>query len=90
MRLWDNGLEEVNGPEDRIVGKKLQWARKALSLPHKNELTRSAYWQRLLVLDDVEFEYLLSELNIVASPQKTKLPKGAIKKLKAHINKRTK
>jgi hypothetical protein len=46
--LWEAGINNVNGPNDKICGNKLGLAKRLLSLPTKNQITSIEYWKTSL------------------------------------------
>jgi death-on-curing family protein len=80
--LWEYGIEYVNGPSDKIYSKHVKTAEKILGIPTKRELESLNYWQSLFKMGPGEFSNFLQELSINTSAQMTRLPKGAVKKLR--------
>ncbi len=81
--LWDAGLEKLSSPKDEITGSRLIRARRALLIPTPRDLTSPAYWQKRLSISELELRQLLVQLRIPMSKKATRLPKGAIKKLRS-------
>jgi len=83
--LWDAGLDGYEAPNDVILGRDAQRAKRALGVPTRKELTSPAHWMQLLGKEKEEFDALLRELEISLSPRAKTLPKGAIAKLKRAV-----
>lgn len=88
LTLWDAGFDEVNGPNDVLVGNRLEQAKRVLSLPTLRQLTSLTHWQKVLSLEKEELLELLADLGFELSPQSKRLPQGALRKLSSEARKR--
>jgi death-on-curing family protein len=84
IRIWDVGLDGVQGPIDVLGGAEAGRVRRLLGLPSSHEISRPQYWLRALGLDALAMEDLLRANGLTWSPAVKTLPKGAVRVLKRH------
>ncbi len=83
--LWDAGYLWLSSPDDVIPHKDLRAIRGHLELPTLDRETRVSWWQELVGLDFEELSSIASQLGVDLSPRSKRLPKGAIRKFRAHF-----
>lgn len=86
--LWDFGIENVLDPSDRVTGKHIKTAYRALGIPTRREFSSQAFWRSMFKLSEDEFSLLLDELSISVTNGISALPKNSVKKLKSEALKR--
>jgi len=86
LKLWDEGIDDIYEPGQKLYGKKLEIVRKILMIPGKNELQNINYWVNKLKINKIELIDYLACLDIKVNINARKLPKGTISKLIKSIN----
>ena len=84
LLLWENNLENLLSPDDRIPSSQLRSARVALGLPDIRHIRRPEYWCRLLEIDRLELSKILLKYNLKLKPNARNLPKNGISALRKH------
>lgn len=88
LALWDCGLTQFNGKNDIVFTVERAAVSKALGLPLPSQLNSPDYWAGALKLQPQEFTSLLGELQIQMRPSARRLPRGAVRKLRAEVRRR--
>jgi death-on-curing protein len=83
VALWSNGVEYPSEATDRIRSADIGAAEKATGLA-SGRIKRVSYWLGELEMSRSEFETLLSELDVRLDPNAQTVPKGAIRRIRAH------
>lgn len=87
LTLWDQGFDEVDDPDERIPPQMLKGVLQNLDIENIREQTKVAYWENRLGMSREAFARELETLGVVLRPRVSRLPKGALKKLrKKHID----
>ena len=81
VRLWDAGIEYVNGPRDLLTRRDVKRGRRVLDLPTRRELASPDYWKHHLGLSKAELDDLLANLGTRDLSRPRHLPSKVIKKL---------
>jgi death-on-curing family protein len=87
IRLWDGGVDVPPESEYILSDSNLRQARRILGIPDSRDLRSPEYWMEVFSLNVSAFHHLLARLNICMSRNSRKLPRGAIRKLKAEARK---
>ena len=87
VTMWDAGLEEFEDVTDLVPTDRIGSVRRALGLTHYKDLQRVEFWQRSWTMGrDDTLARLETELGIKCSLNARVLPKGSIKKMRAHAS----
>ncbi len=84
LLLWENDLENLLSPDDRIPSNQLRSARVALDLPDIRHIRRPEYWCELLKVDRLELAKILLKYNLELKPNARNLPKNGISALRKY------
>ncbi len=88
LALWECGLAQVTSATDRIFGRDMATARRALLLPVGTQVRSPDYWQERAGMDRAEFDRLLRELEISQRGLSRRLPSGAVRRIRSAIQSR--
>jgi death-on-curing family protein len=90
LKLWEAGVNTVASPSDHLTGERLQSAKQVLGIPTRREITCQEYWQHTLDVTPDELSSLLAGLGTPIRPGTSRLPTGAVAKLKTELRRRAK
>jgi death-on-curing family protein len=83
VALWSEGIEYPLDPNARIRPEDSRAAERAVGMAG-GRVTRVAFWQDELGLNREQITGLLNELGVRLAPNASTLPKGAVRKIRAH------
>ncbi len=84
VALWSEGIEYPLEPSSRIWTKDARSAERATGVLGSAQ-KRVLFWQQELSMSRGELATLLTKLDVPLAPNATTMPKGAIKRLRAHF-----
>jgi len=87
LRAWEGGFEYLTSFDTPIKARDLKKLCILLDVPIGKEVSKKAYWKKLLSLGDKELRELLSSLGFSWNLRTSRVPKGAISKLKKEKDK---
>ncbi len=85
LALWECGLTDYSAGGDLVYTRESAAVRQALGLPKPSQTNSPDYWRDVLQLSTRQFHELLRSLGIKMKPGARRLPKGSIKKIRAHV-----
>lgn len=85
LALWECGLTQFNSPDDLVYTRTKAKVRRVLGLPSTVQLVSPEYWCQALELSVAECAGVFDELHINMRPGARRLPRGAVKKLRARL-----
>lgn len=85
IALWDAGFVRFERPSDVVHTRELPRVQKALSLPTARDIKSPSYWMQMTSTSPTGFAELMGSLGFPFAVGQKTLPKGAIRKLQAHV-----
>lgn len=82
IALWDAGFDAIDDPDAPIPAKLQRQVLQHLDIEASKKQRNVAHWEQRLGMTRDEFTRDLATLDVTLSPGKSKLPKGALKKLR--------
>ena len=88
VTLWDLGATDLLEPRDTVPSRYVERARECMGIATRRQLNSVRYWTDLLGVTRTELRELLLPLGIELKDNRTRVPRGAPKRLKAHARKK--
>lgn len=84
IRAWDAGFEDIENPDKPLPASIAGRIRDVAGLPSARDITRPAYWTRVLDIDEVQLRQLLADAGLHWKASAKVFPKGAVRVLKQY------